>query len=302
MVEKHTIDHYASSVTHPAKNKNVLGGYFAAVRLDDFSAESLKATTVYNRKDFYKISLITGHASYIYRDKEYLVRPGEAALVFTNREVPYRWEVHSGSCSGYSCLFTEDFMPMHTYLRPSDWTVFNGTGQSVFYLDNKQNEQFATMFRKMIAEQGTEYRHKYELLFLYVLECIHAALKLETETISNNVTAAKRLADAFQTLLAGQFPLITPDQRIENRYPQDFADKLAVHTNHLNRAIKTVTGSTTTKLLTERIMQEASALLVHSNWSIGQISYSLGFDEPTHFTQAFRRYTGHTPSTLRKMV
>jgi len=302
MVQQQTLADYSTSLPPAPANEHPAGGYFAAVRLDDFSAESLAATTVYSRKDFYKISLITGHATYHYLDRTHTINPGECALVFTNRDVPYRWEVHDGVCSGYSCMFTADFLPLHTYHRPTDWTVFDADAQSVFRLGPDERAEFVTLFQKILTEQASSYRYKYDLLFLYILECIHGAMKLRPEPVAYPPTAATRLAESFKTLLASQFPLVYPSQELTLRNPQAYADKLAVHTNHLNRALKTVTGKTTTELLTERIMQEARALLLYSNWSISQISDSLGFDEPTHFGRAFRKHTGQTPSALRQTV
>ncbi len=279
--------------------KDPAAGYFAAVRLEDFSAESVAATTVYSRKDFYKISLITGNTSYYYQGTAYRLDGKESALVFTNREVPYRWEVHEGVCSGYACMFTEDFLPLHTHLRPADWAVFKGSAQSVFKLQEQDKTLFTDLFQKMLREQASTYAHKYDLLFLYVLECIHGALKLQPEPEYRSSTAAARLTNTFKTLLAGQFPLAYPHQQVNLRTPQQFAEKLAVHTNSLNRALKDATGKTTTQLINERLMLEARALLVHSNWSISQISNSLGFEEPTHFARAFRAYSGQAPSSLR---
>ena len=302
MIQQQTLADYSSNLSGDITNDRRNGGHFAAVKLDDFSEKSLKSTTVYSRKDFYKISLITGHATYHYRDREYFVEPNTCALIFTNRDVPYRWEVHNGSCSGYSCMFTEDFLPMHTYQRPTDWTVFDADAQSVFLLTLQEKEKFITLFQKMISEQKSSYQHKYDLLFLYVLECIHEALKLSPELEFRSQTASTRLTNSFKILLANQFPLVLTSQQIELRNAQAFADKLAVHTNYLNRILKTETGKTTTQLISERVMQEARALLIHSDWPISQISHSLGFDEPTHFTQAFRKYTGQTPSALRQLV
>ncbi|TWR27370.1 helix-turn-helix domain-containing protein [Mucilaginibacter pallidiroseus] len=298
MIEQHYINDYAPGLTD-----TISGGNFAAVKLDDFSAESVAATRRYSRKDFYKISLLTGHSTYHYRDVEHNFKSGEWALAFTNRDVPYRWEVHSGSCSGYACMFTEDFLPLHTHIRPADWAVFNGAATPVYRLSLHEQELFENLFKRMLAEQDSVYEHKYQLLFLYVLECIHLALKLQPEPDADNKqTAAFRLAQSFKTLLAGQFPLVEPVQKIKLRTPQHFADKLAVHTNSLNRALKDVTGKTTSQLINERIMQEARALLKYSNWSIGQISNCLGFEEPTHFTRAFKASTGQTPSSVRQLV
>ena len=279
--------------------KDPTAGYFAAVRLEEFSAESLAATANYSRKDFYKIYLVTGNTSYFYQGTEYRLKGNEWALVFTNREVPYRWEVREGICSGYACMFTEDFLPLHTHLRPADWAVFNGTAQSVFKLSKSDEPLFTGLFQKMLHEQASTYAHKYDLLFLYVLECIHGALKLQPEPENKSSAASARLTDTFKSLLAGQFPLAYPYQQINLRTPQQYAEKLAVHINSLNRALKEATGKSTTQLINERLMLEARALLVHSNWTISQISNSLGFEEPTHFARAFRAYSGQSPSSLR---
>lgn len=281
------------------RSKDPAAGYFAAIRLEDFSAESAAATAQYARKDFYKISLITGNTSYFCQGKEYRLSNNQWALVFTGREVPYRWQVHSGVCTGFACLFTEDFLPLHTHLRPADWAVFSNNMQPVIALTHQDTPFFTSIFTKMLAEQASDYSHKYDLLFLYVLECIHGAMKLNPGEQQPKNSAALRITEAFKTLLAGQFPLAYPHQTVTLRSPQQFADKLAVHTNSLNRALKEITGKTTTQLINERLMLEARALLVHSNWDISQISNSLGFQEPTHFTRAFRNITGQTPSSLR---
>jgi AraC-like DNA-binding protein len=302
MIQQQTLANYITPGADSANASHVSGGFFAVIRLDDFSAENVEATTIYSRKDFYKISLISGDATYHYRDKAYRVNPGDSVMVFTNRETPYRWELHSGACSGYSCMFTEDFLPLHTYLRPADLTVFNDAGYSLLQIGQKDRDIFEALFLKMITEQASNYEHKYQLLFLYVMECILTALKLAPETENRGQTAITRLSDAFKLLLNDQFPLVNPFQELSLRSPQAFADKLAVHVNYLNRALKEVTGKTTTQLITERIMQEARSLLLHSNWSVSQISDSLGFDEPTHFTKAFKKATGETPSALRRMV
>jgi len=296
MIEQHSIKVFAPEMS--SRNDNT-GGYFVAVRLENFSAESVAATTVYSRKDFYKISLISGDASYFYREREYRFSPDEWGLVFTNRDDPYRWEVHEGACNGYACMFTDDFLPLHTYVNPSDWSVFNDSDRSVFKLDENERAIFEGFFKKMLDEQAADYANKYDLLFLYVLECMHSALKLAPQDGPRSQTAATRLADAFKNLMSGQFPLAYPHQVIMLRTPQDYADRLAVHTNYLNRVIKEVTGRTTSQYIKERIMQEARTLLLHSNWTISQIGNSLGFEEPTHFTRAFRLHTGQIPSSLR---
>ena len=46
-------------------------------------------------------------------------------------------------------------------------------------------------------------------------------------------------------------------------------------------------------------MLEAKRLLCHTNISIKEIGYAIGFDEPTNFIKYFRKHTGKTPIDFR---
>lgn len=50
-----------------------------------------------------------------------------------------------------------------------------------------------------------------------------------------------------------------------------------------------------------RIAAEAKALLQHTDWSVADIAYALGFEYPAYFNNYFKRLTGVTPSTFRKV-
>jgi AraC-like DNA-binding protein len=47
-------------------------------------------------------------------------------------------------------------------------------------------------------------------------------------------------------------------------------------------------------------MQEAKKLLLHSNLNISEIGYSVGYGNPSHFTQEFTKEFGESPSFFRK--
>ncbi|WP_338030727.1 helix-turn-helix domain-containing protein [Chryseobacterium balustinum] len=80
-----------------------------------------------------------------------------------------------------------------------------------------------------------------------------------------------------------QFPIETTANPPQLKTAQHYAQHLNVHINYLNRAVKEVTGKSTTAHITERIITEAKALLLHTDWSISEIAYALGFEYPTYF-------------------
>uniref|UniRef100_UPI00313DFF0E helix-turn-helix domain-containing protein n=1 Tax=Dyadobacter sp. OTU695 TaxID=3043860 RepID=UPI00313DFF0E len=82
---------------------------------------------------------------------------------------------------------------------------------------------------------------------------------------------------------------------------QDYARHLSVHVNYLNRSVRETTGKTTSAHISSRIIAEAKALLQHSDWSVAEIAYALGFEYPAYFNNYFKRLTGSTPNTFRKV-
>ncbi len=252
----------------------------------------------YSRKDFYKISLVLGRNRYHYADK--VVTIEEPALLFANPLVPYHWEELEGPQGGSFCIFTEAFLPLTPAGARASFPVFEPGGQPIYLLTDAQRATTAAIFEKMLAEIDSDYAYKYDLLRAYVLELIHGAQKLAPATLLyRSANAATRIASLFTELLSRQFPIERPGQQVRLRTAQAFAGQLAVHVNHLNRALKTVTGKTTTQLLAERLVQEAQALLQHTDWSIAQVAYCLGFEEPAHFATFFRHHTGRVPTAVR---
>ena len=113
--------------------------------------------------------------------------------------------------------------------------------------------------------------------------------------------AATRISHLFMDLLERQFPIESPAEPLRLRTPQDFAVSLSVHINYLNRAVKEATGRPTSTHIAERMIAEAKALLLYTDWSVADIAYGLGFDYPTYFNNYFKRLTGGTPQSLRKV-
>lgn len=114
--------------------------------------------------------------------------------------------------------------------------------------------------------------------------------------------ASLRIATLFLNLLEKQFPVDSQQYSLFLKKASDYADKLAVHVNHLNAAVQEITGRSTTAHINARILSEAKSLLTHTDWSIAEIASSLGFDYASYFNNFFKKHTGVTPMTLRKTL
>ncbi|RFM27437.1 helix-turn-helix domain-containing protein [Deminuibacter soli] len=275
-------------------------GHFNVFKLDEFLGAKPKQQVSYRRKDFYKITLIIGRNRYHYADKSIEIENN--ALLFGNPLVPYDWEPLDENQSGYFCIFTEAFMNHNSSIKLRDFPVFKPGHRSVFKLLPEQLEQATQVFKRMQTEIDSDYAYKYDLLRNYVFELIHQAIKLEpAQTMFQHTSAATRISSLFTELLERQFPIESPMQQIGVRTATDFSRHLAVHVNHLNRALKEVTGKTTSELIADRLVQEAKALLKYTDWNIGEISYCLGFEDTSHFHNFFKKRTQQTPRHFRNV-
>src|SRR5215831_9645337 len=252
----------------------------------------------YNRKDFYKICLVTAHCFIQYADKAFEVNG--TTLFFGNPLIPYSWE-NVTQATGYTLLFSENFFKGHQRSESlQESPLFKIGGTPIFAVDEQKREFLAQLFQRMLTEQNTQYQYRDDLIRNYINLIIHEALKMQpSETVVKHKDASSRIAIDFLEMLERQFPIENTDQVLELKTAQSFADKLYIHVNHLNRAVKQVTGKSTTTHIAERIITEAKALLQFTDWTVSQIAYALGFDYPTYFNNFFKKMTGSSPTAFR---
>jgi AraC family transcriptional regulator, transcriptional activator of pobA len=267
-----------------------------------YEVDSNAAGHSYSRKDFYKISLTSGAYIFNYADRTF--ETDETILFFGNPHIPYSCEVTKPSPDGYACLFTEDFLKLSERTESLLHSpLFRIGGTPILTLNKGQKKDISGIFQKMIAEQDSSYAHKDELIRNYISLIIHEALKMHpSENFSKSKNAAARITAVFLELLERQFPIENISHPLQLKTAQDFADNLSVHVNHLNSSVKEVTGKSTTTHIAERIISEAKALLQHTDWSIAEIAYALGFDYPTYFNNFFKKKTGQIPKSVRAVA
>ncbi|MDR6458492.1 AraC-like DNA-binding protein [Chryseobacterium vietnamense] len=263
--------------------------------------ERVKTTSEmpYNRRKYYKISFIKGKNRAEYADKVISIQ--QNALLFATPKVPYHWVPEDTDQSGSFCVFTEDFfIKDKSYYNLEDLPIFQPGGVPIFEIDNELAEEIENLFEKIKKEIDSDYVFKYDLIRNYVLELIHYGQKLQPASrISASKDASMRVVSLFVELLERQFPIESWEQRLQLKTAKDYADRLAVHVNYLNKRLKESTGKTTTEFISDRIIQEAKILLKQTKWNVSEISYALGFEEIAHFSNFFKRKTTFTPLEFR---
>ena len=257
------------------------------------------AVMPYNRRSYYKISLIQGRNRAEYADK--VIQVEKNALLFGTPKVPYHWIPQDENQAGSFCVFTDAFLLKNkSGMVLDELPIFKSGGYPIFEISDEEAEEIGQIFRKMKMEIASAYEFKYDLLRNYVLELIHYGQKMQPAgTLSTAQNASVRIVSLFVELLERQFPIESTSQKLKLRTAKDYADRLAIHVNHLNKVLKESTGKTTTDIISSRIIREAKILLKQTDWNITEIAFSLGFEEVAHFSNFFKKQTSVAPLAFR---
>jgi AraC-like DNA-binding protein len=254
---------------------------------------------IYGRRDFYKVCLISGHTLLQYADRS--IDMEGTFLFLGNPHIPYSSHIQSEQMTGYACLFSEEFLKLND--RPGshhESPLFKLANSPVVAINEQQNAFLTLIFQKILAEQESDYAHKDDLVRSYLHLIIQEALKMNPpDQLVTYKNAASRVAFQFLELLERQFPVENAREPLNIRTAKEFADQLNIHVNYLNKSVKEVTGKPTTVHIAERITTEAKALLQHTEWSVADIAYALGFEYPTYFNNHFKKMTGAVPKSFR---
>lgn len=258
-----------------------------------------KSEMTYNRRLYYKISLIKGKNLVEYADKTVLI--DKQGILFATPKIPYRYSPQAKEQSGFFCVFTKEFLSKSKIgILIDELPIYQPSSDFVYQLNDEQYLEIEAIFKKMDVELSSDYVFKYDLLRNYVLELIHTGQKLKPmESTASTINAASRISSLFIELLERQFPIESEAQVIQLKTPIDFSKTLGIHTNHLNKVLKETTGRSTTEIINGRIVEEAKILLKQTQWNVSEIAFALGFDEVAHFSNFFKKHTTLSPLKYR---
>ncbi len=153
---------------------------------------------------------------------------------------------------------------------------------------------FQDLFTYTWQEYETRLPNRTEILLSFVHLMLEAANRLYTEKQTDTDTHLFDKIRQYEELLEQQFLTV--------REVAAYAEQMHLTPNYLNSICKKVLGKTASQLLHERLTIEARRLLTHTTRSVKEISFLLGFDDPSYFVRFFKKHTRQTPAEFRQSV
>jgi AraC-like DNA-binding protein len=243
-------------------------------------------------------------------------RLGKHMLCFVSPDMISSWELADGDQRGYICSFSDDFFHAGLADRQalSRLPFFRLDGQAVMQLSDTQAEEYITLFGLMKQEyekvhnrqstvhskmQNTD-SHEVLQSYLHALISKARADQAYMNIPDMNDRADMRLLRMFTELLDSDFASIRNGESLTIRKVFEYADQLGVSQNHLNDTIQALTGLSAGQHIRNRLVQQATMCLMHSDKTVSEIAYRLGYEDPSYFARFYKSQTGKTPSSFRK--
>ncbi|HTI12212.1 MAG TPA: helix-turn-helix transcriptional regulator [Puia sp.] len=82
--------------------------------------------------------------------------------------------------------------------------------------------------------------------------------------------------------------------------PAEYAIALNLSPSYLNEAVKAATGFSVSYWIQQEIVLEAKRLLYHSDCSVKEIAYELGYEDHAYFSRLFKKTVQLTPGAFRR--
>jgi AraC-like DNA-binding protein len=254
-----------------------------------------------NRREFYKALLITkGTGVFTMGLNTYYIE--EPTLLFIHPNDIISWKNLSEESGGWYVLFKKSFVSHHLQLKAviDKFGLFSEKPKSVIRLTENEVPRISQYFEKMQEEElaGGEYKEDamQALLQLLMVESMKVARYPKPDNVTEDYAHIHHFFDLLERETAG----INYSSPIRIKTAKEFAGSLKMHPNYLNALLKKHTGQNASTHIRGRILDEAKALLLQTDWSLQDISYSIGFAEQPSFNLFFKKNTGYTPAEFRK--
>ncbi|HEY5590978.1 MAG TPA: helix-turn-helix transcriptional regulator [Paludibacter sp.] len=271
---------------------------FALKRMEDIYRNADGNPDSPHRHDYYTIIYIekgqgvhfVDFTEYKIEDRTiYFIQPGQMHQLMLTAE-PKGWVI----------TFTEEFLISNSIPEKliNDIYLFNDYGQSP---PLPINEKDLPVYNNLINQMD----HFAKSLETYTLEAVGSLVKIFL--IQSNNHCSLRKSNNPQLIETSNHILSTFKQQLNKQYAaahmvSDYADKLAVTSDYLNKTVKNLTGKSAKDHIQSKLITEAKRSLLFSNISNKELAYELGFEESAHFNNFFKKITGQTPSEFRVLA
>lgn len=240
---------------------------------------------------FYSLFFYTSGKGHQMIDFEwYPVKKDNAVLIAKNQVISFNT---TEQLKGFCLFFSPEYLEKHVGNLPKELLsglfspqLFNPVIQTS---NNTIGEYIRLLQQEFYTKQNGNKSTIISSLFVIILTKVAQITEKQLPEIKNE--SHLRVFSKFTALLEEKFT--------ESRNASFYAQELAITYKHLNTICKKIINKTAKQYIDDYIILEAKRSLVNSEITSSELSYALGFNEPTNFIKYFKKHAGLTPKSFK---
>ena len=247
-----------------------------------------------HRKDYYFFVLVRQGSSRHWIDMmPYTLKPDTFYFTVPN-QVQLKEEAEP--LTGILIAFTDEFLALegNSSLKqlPIIQNKHNGhdlslTSADVIFIED--------VLKKMYTEYTSKNNWQHGMMMAYIQVLMIYLSRLYTEQYNNAQQTPDRL-------MLKRYLSKIEESYIQTHEVTAYADMLNISAGHLSEVVKEQSGKPAIAHIHERLILEAKRLLFHTEHSIKEIAFQLGFEDASYFNRFFKRLAKHTPVVYRTTI
>lgn len=266
---------------------------FQVIQLEKYKGYNSR---IPHRHDYYEIFLFLKGSGFHEIDFEkYDVRKGSVHFVSPG-------QVHmlnrSGESKGIVVLFSREFflLPLSNKEQLFDLPFLNNYYKPVINTAPTDFKSLMEVVELMKRETDLENDATSDVIRSYLHILLLKCKKAFMETDNNSFNPAPNTTiSTFKN-----FRILVEKHYRELHQVKEYASLLKLTPENLNEISKSAFSKTASDVISDRIILEAKRLIRYSDHSTKEISYFLGFPDPSYFSKYFKAHAGCTPAGYKE--
>ncbi|WP_394678900.1 helix-turn-helix domain-containing protein [uncultured Sphingobacterium sp.] len=268
---------------------------FEIVDLVELYNEFKDTLTTIHRTGFYHIIWFQkSHPTHLVDFNPIRIKPN--SLLFLNKDTVQRFD-NKTNFQGKAILFTDSF-----FCKTEADTKFlrnNILFNDLFSVSQIQIDKQSNLFSELLQQMRDELQNEKDNAQADILKNLlhNFLLHSEREKRKQNFVELKKDANLDYVMIFKD--LLERNYKTQKQVSY-YAKEMFISEKRLNQATSKLFGKTSKEIINDRVMLEAKRILAHTNESVKEICYSLGFEEPTNFIKYFKKHSAITPIEFRE--
>ena len=255
------------------------------IKITPFKKE-VRKTSPHKHKNYFEIIYLSDGSGYHYIDlhKYTITSP---VMFFVRQEQVHYWDITTEP-NGYVVIIRKSFIEksLDSELKG---LINQISSECCLQLSNTNT------IEKLLELLADEYMSGENSL--HIIEGLLKSLLAKVFQVSQPVKNDKghHQSDLFQSFIQQ----LSSGSEIHNKVAY-YAEKLNTTPQNINAACQKSIQKSAKEVLAEFVLNEAKRLLLYTDKTVSEISFSLDFSDSSHFGKYFKRLVGCTPHTFRK--